>query len=214
MKLNALIAGVGVIASMQASVSSSRATQLLSLPDVSATKAGYALSFYATGSTATISVGGYQVPAWEFVFDNAVVLNGSSTNLLASSWTETKAPIGSDTMTYGDGTSVRALKFGALVVGSYDTYSQSFGTQKGSEYTYSFEYTNQVPVASGLLVSVDGGALTGNSGGSGGGSGGRPGGGPGVPSGVPEPSTWALMLAGFGLIGFVSHRRRARFAPV
>jgi hypothetical protein len=32
------------------------------------------------------------------------------------------------------------------------------------------------------------------------------------PAGVPEPSTWALMLAGFGLIGFAAMRKGKREA--
>ncbi|HET6941946.1 MAG TPA: PEPxxWA-CTERM sorting domain-containing protein [Sphingomicrobium sp.] len=36
-----------------------------------------------------------------------------------------------------------------------------------------------------------------------------------VPPGVPEPSTWAMMLLGFGAIGFsMRHRRRAEFAQI
>nr|WP_255696745.1 PEPxxWA-CTERM sorting domain-containing protein [Sandaracinobacteroides sayramensis] len=30
-----------------------------------------------------------------------------------------------------------------------------------------------------------------------------------VPGGVPEAATWALMIAGFGLVGVASRRRRA-----
>jgi hypothetical protein len=30
----------------------------------------------------------------------------------------------------------------------------------------------------------------------------------GVTSGIPEPATWGLMIAGFGLVGFASRRRR------
>jgi hypothetical protein len=33
-----------------------------------------------------------------------------------------------------------------------------------------------------------------------------------VSSGVPEPSTWAMMLLGFGGLGFLAYRRRATFA--
>ncbi len=29
---------------------------------------------------------------------------------------------------------------------------------------------------------------------------------------VPEPATWAMMLAGFGLVGVAMRRRRADFA--
>lgn len=32
-------------------------------------------------------------------------------------------------------------------------------------------------------------------------------------SGVPEPKSWALMIAGFGLIGYALRRRRERYAP-
>ena len=32
---------------------------------------------------------------------------------------------------------------------------------------------------------------------------------PSVPSAVPEPTTWALMLAGFGLVGFVLRKRQS-----
>ncbi len=31
-------------------------------------------------------------------------------------------------------------------------------------------------------------------------------------SGVPEPSTWAMLVAGFGLVGFASRRRKAAVA--
>jgi hypothetical protein len=29
---------------------------------------------------------------------------------------------------------------------------------------------------------------------------------------IPEPKTWALLIAGFGMVGAVSRRRRARAA--
>jgi PEP-CTERM motif len=35
----------------------------------------------------------------------------------------------------------------------------------------------------------------------------------GVPSSIPEPSTWAMMLAGFGGLGFLGWRRARRGAP-
>jgi hypothetical protein len=31
-------------------------------------------------------------------------------------------------------------------------------------------------------------------------------------SGVPEPSTWAMLIAGFGLLGLVGYRKRQRLA--
>jgi len=32
------------------------------------------------------------------------------------------------------------------------------------------------------------------------------------PMDVPEPSTWALMLAGFGMVGYAMRRRKLAFA--
>jgi PEP-CTERM motif len=31
---------------------------------------------------------------------------------------------------------------------------------------------------------------------------------------VPEPSTWAMMLAGFAGLGFLAHMRRRKLTPV
>ena len=33
---------------------------------------------------------------------------------------------------------------------------------------------------------------------------------PGISNGVPEPATWAMMLVGFGAVGALARRRRAR----
>jgi hypothetical protein len=33
-----------------------------------------------------------------------------------------------------------------------------------------------------------------------------------IDSGVPEPASWALLIAGFGLVGAVQRRRRPRVA--
>jgi hypothetical protein len=35
-----------------------------------------------------------------------------------------------------------------------------------------------------------------------------------ITTAVPEPSTWAMMIAGFGFMGFVAYRRRARLTPI
>ena len=48
----------------------------------------------------------------------------------------------------------------------------------------------------------------------GGGGGGNGGGVPSVPSAVPEPSTWALMLTGYFLVGILYRRRRKSASTV
>ncbi len=80
----------------------------------------------------------------------------------------------------------------------------------------SFNENNLVPSAIGeALGSSSGGALIGGGGGSGGGGGGSGGGGggggggtPPAPSTAPEPTSWALMIAGFGLAGGAMRYRR------
>ena len=115
--------------------------------------------------------------------------SGGGTNLLGGTWTLVPASSGSDTSTFSDGTSVPALNFGAIVVGLYDTYSQTFATTPGAEYVYAFTFFNdEGNEPSGLLVTTSGGSA-------------------GV---IPEPSTWAMMLIGFAGLGFVGYRRAKR----
>ena len=58
----------------------------------------------------------------------------------------------------------------------------------------------------GLFTPPSGGG-GGNNGG-GGGGGGNSGGGGGNPGVVPEPASWAMLIAGFGLVGGMARRRR------
>ena len=84
------------------------------------------------------------------------------------------------------------LTFGGYTVGSYDTFSQSFATTVGSSYTLGLSFStfgagpNGLRISTGNLASV---------------------------AAVPEPSTWALMLLGFGGMG-VSLRRRRKTAAI
>jgi hypothetical protein len=149
----------------------------------------FILAFTATDTSTTISIGGYQVPSFEQTTHNGVFAGGVGPNLLGSTWVLVRAPVGSDTSTFNDGTSVPALDFGAVVVGDYDTYSQTFGTTVGQSYTLDFLFSNSSNSSpSGLLVTTTGA--------------------------VPEPSSLALAGLG-GLIGagYVrSRRKRARLA--
>jgi hypothetical protein len=56
-------------------------------------------------------------------------------------------------------------------------------------------FFNYAGVVTGLEVSVGGGSIVTQ-----------------VVNGVPEPSTWALMLAGFGMVGYAMRRRKVAFA--
>jgi len=181
--LSAALAAIGAVAPMP-----SNATVLLDLVNPpGAEGTGYNLVFVATASETKLSVGGYQIPAYEYVEYNSVATGGGS-NLLGSTWTLEPASIGSDAFTFYDGTAVPALSFAA---GSYvnDTFSQTFATTPGTTYTYSFTYFNNEvePVPSALLVAT-------------------------TASVVPEISTWVMMALGFVGLCFAGYRAPRRSA--
>lgn len=136
----------------------------------------YSLAFVATTPQTTVSIGGYQVPTVEDVYDNEVLLNNAGPNLLGQTWSFTPAQYGSDASQYSDGTSTNELQFAGVSAGSYDIYSQTINTIVGDTYNVNFNFTNdsEAPSPSALLVTA------------------------GV---APEPATWGLMLLGFGLLG-------------
>ena len=153
----------------------------------------FALSFTATAGATTVAFAGYQVPAWEQVTNIDFSLTGGGSNLLGGIWNYTPAPSGSLSNTYDDGTSVPALNFGGVVVGSFDTYSQTVATVAGQSYTLSFLFSNSYDppdnAPSEFVVSTD------------------------ANTAVPEPST----LAGAGIAVFLSlaaawRRRKAKHA--
>jgi hypothetical protein len=77
--------------------------------------------------------------------------------LLGGTWIFTPAPSGSLANTYSDGTSVLALNFGGVTVGSYDVYSQTVATTIGSVYTLDLQYSNDSDnQPSGFLVEATG----------------------------------------------------------
>ena len=170
--------------------SPARAATLLSLLNPPTTTfTHYGFSFTAIASQTTISIGGYDDPAFEYVFDVGVTpaLDGGA-NLLGQSWVFTPARSGSEATEF-DG----LLKFGDISVGNYDTFSQSFATTAGATYLLSFDFANSLDGSSfpsdpsGLLVTTSGGLAR--------------------TVAVPEPTTWALALLGFAGLGLVGYRR-------
>jgi len=168
--------------------SPARAVTLLSLLNSPTTAdRSYGFSFTALGSQTTISIGGYDDPAFEYVWDISVTRDGGA-NLLGQSWLFAPAPLGSQA-TESDG----LLTFGDIVLGNYDTFSQTFATAPGETYLLSFNFANCLdrsscgPDPGGLLVTTDGGLA-----------------GAVV---VPEPATWMMAVLGFVGLGLVGYRR-------
>ena len=179
--MKSILAGAALAA--LAFASASHATTLLNVTNLDGSY-NYDLSFVAAGSTTQLNVAGYNLPAFIDISNNDVSTGGGA-NLLGSTWSFTAAPLGSDAYVYNDGTPVDALAFGAVVVGSYDTFSQTVATVAGTTYDYTFTYDNYAD-PSGLIVSTG--------------------------SAVPEPATWAVMLVGMGLAGAAIRGRRKALA--
>jgi PEP-CTERM motif len=170
--------------------SSARAVTLMSLINSPVTTGTpYNLFFTATGPQTTISIGGYDNPAFEYVYDLSAKLDGKGPNLLGGSWTFTPAPLGSEATEF-DG----LLKFGDIAEGNYDTFSQTFASVPGGAYLLSFRFANSIDGSSfpsdpnGLLVTTSGELAR-------------------TPA-VPEPTTWIMAILGFVGLGLVGYRRR------
>ncbi len=124
------LATVGLLASAGPSFAVTDLTfSLVDQPGQSDTS--YSIPFVATGSSEILRIAGYQVPSFEQTTNNGVFLGGIGPNLLGSTWHFTPAGSGSDTNTFSDGTSVPALNFGGVTVGSFDTYAQTFAHDTG-----------------------------------------------------------------------------------
>jgi hypothetical protein len=182
-----LIGGMALLGTSSARA----ATTLLSLVNPPTTiDTPYPRFFTATASTTTISIGGYDDPEFEYVWNVSVTLGGGA-NLLdgLGPWAFTPARLGSGA-TQGNG----LLTFGGISPGNYDTFSQTFATTKGDTYLLSFDFANCLnglscgPDSSGLLVMTSGGLAR-------------------TPA-VPELTTWTMALLGFVGLGLVGYRRR------
>ncbi len=182
--------------------SAQAATTLLSLIDPPGqTGTPYSLDFTANAATTTISIGGYQTTAYEYVSGMSVTRGGGA-NLLTTAWTLTPGTppgFGTDARIQPLGGYPR-LWFGGFSSGDYDTFSQTFATTPDANYVLTFNFTNDsfaglsallnfgssVFSSSALLVTTTGRVS--------------------VPS-IPEPSTWAMMFLGFVGLGLAGYRR-------
>ncbi len=151
------------------------------------TSSSYSLSFVATSTSSTLSDGGYQLPGFTQFLNNSLSADTGGGNLLGQTWNFTPAASGSDSGQYNDGTSVNALSFGGVSIGSYDVYSQTFATTVGDSYTYRFNTSPFAGTPDGFFVTVSNAST----------------------SAVPEPASWGLMLAGLGLVGRALRKRQA-----
>ncbi len=202
-KLSAATAGVIMAAAMLGASSARADMTLLSLvnpPGQTGTK--YDLAFTATAKTTTISIGGYQTIAYEYV-SGLSVTQGGGANLLSTTWTLTPGTLP------GFGTDARIqpldgnprLWFGGFSAWDYDTFSQTFATTQGANYLLTFNFTNDsfagvsallnfaatATGSSALLVATNG-----------------------LASAAPEPSTWAMALLGFAGLALVGYRRKRK----
>jgi hypothetical protein len=170
--------------------SSARAVTLLSLVNSpTTTDKPYELFFTAAGRTTTISIGGYDDPAFEYVWGVSVTpALGGGGSLLGGSWVFTPARSGSEA-TQSNG----LLTFGDISQGNYDTFSQTFATTPGDAYLLSFDFANCLdalscgPDPGGLLVTTTGELAR-------------------TPA-VPELTTWTMALLGFVGLGLVGYRQ-------
>lgn len=149
-----------------------------------------AVTFTATATESLVIAEGYQVNDLETLTNNMVTLSGGGPNLLGSTWQSRFAAVGSLSYTFGDGTLVLALGFGAQNPPSMDTFYQTFATVPGDTYTYSFNYSNNI---TGFGATPSEIVVTATS--------------------VPEASTWAMLLLGFAGLGFAGYRARRVAVP-
>ena len=140
----------------------------------------YTPSFIASASSTTISFAGYDITDFTDVTHIGLFLNGTGPNLLGNSWVFSAAASGSDALIYSDGTSVPALSFGGVTIGSYDKYSETIATTIGNSYTLDFTYAGGGS-PNGFIVTT---------------------------SATPLPSTWIMLITGFVGFTFLAFRKK------
>ena len=154
-------------------------------------------SFTATSASTVLSIAGFNEPG-SFVLANILLANSSAptVNLLGQTFTYAPASVSpladqNNVGIYG----TNNLRFAGGSSTSYDTFTQTITTTVGSTYNLSYLFTNQA--CRGCSAVPNGLRITASE--------------PGIVGAVPEPTTWAMMLLGFGGIGF--EMRRQQKAP-
>jgi hypothetical protein len=152
-------------------------------------------TFTATSGSTKIDFQGYQVPGSLTLVNLFLGATGATpstaNNLLGLHYTYTPSSCaspfhafeGSDAPAYG----ANNLNFEGACTGLYDSLAQTVSTTVGGSYTLKFSLSNSAAGPNGLRIFATDSAATGA---------------------VPEPATWAMMLLGFGGIGFSLRRRR------
>ena len=191
-KFTALLAASAALA---VATPASAADILLDLTNTTQNAAPKTFTFTATGASTVLNFQGYNLPGSTAVVNLFFGTSGSTLNagnnlLVGAAYTPTASGCGNffgvDSNVAGQSYGAAGLYFGGTCAGVYDTLTTSLNTTIGQAYTLRFDLSVFGGVNNGVRVST--GALT--------------------TGAVPEPATWAMMLLGFGGIGFAMRRRR------
>jgi hypothetical protein len=159
-------------------------------------------TFTATDASTVLNFQGYNVPSSTtlvnlFFGTTGSTVNASNNLLVGASYTPTASGCGNffgvDPNTAAQSYGANGLYFGGTCAGIFDTLSTSLNTTIGQAYTLRFDLAMFGNSGNGTRVST--GALA-------------------QAGAVPEPATWAMMLLGFGAIGFQLRRKHGMAQPV
>ena len=187
-------------AALAISVPASAATVLLDLTNPTQNAVLKTYPCTATDASTVLNFQGYNLPGSTVIvnlfFGTAANASQTSTRIAANNllvgaaYTPTASGCGNffsvDPNTAAQSYGANGLSFGGTCVGIYDTLTTSLNTTIGQAYTLRFDLSVFGGVDNGVRVST--GALT--------------------TGAVPEPATWAMMLLGFGGIGFAMRSQR------
>jgi hypothetical protein len=191
-RLLAYSVGASALLAVSSAASAATLLDVTNLPAQSAMAQTF--TFTATSSSTKIDFQGYQVPGSITLVNIFLAASGTmasaANNLLGLHYTYTPSSCassfhafeGSDASLYG----ASNLNFEGACAGLYDSLAQTVSTIIGTSYTLKFALSNSATGPNGLRITATDFVAAGP---------------------VPEPGTWAMMLLGFGGIGFAMRRR-------